>query len=70
MKSEQVVYDVLSSSNFVQQLVSYFSLEEVKGKDKYNTQRYILFKVHNTWLYMFIVLVLKDYSNVVYAVPF
>ena len=48
MKSEQVVYDVLSSSNFVQQLVSYFSLEEVKGKDKYNTQRYILFKVHNT----------------------
>ena len=37
--------DALSTSSFVQQLLSYFSLEETKGKDKYSIQRCTLFKV-------------------------
>ena len=45
MQSEKVVHDALSSYGFVQQLLSYLSLEEAKGKDKYSIQRFTLFKV-------------------------
>ena len=40
-----VIYKAFDSANFVQQLLSYFSLEEEKGKDKFNLRRYTLFKV-------------------------
>ena len=41
-----VIYKAFDSTNFVQQLLSYFSLEEVKGKDKFHFWRYTMFKVH------------------------
>ena len=41
-----VIYKAFDSAKFVQQLLSYFSLEEEKGKDKFHFQKYTLFKVH------------------------
>ena len=41
-----VICKAFDSASFVQQLMSYFSLEEEKGKDKFHFQKYTLFKVH------------------------
>jgi hypothetical protein len=41
-----VIYKAFDSAEFVQQLLSYFSLEEEKGRDKFHFQKYTLFKVH------------------------
>ena len=40
-----MIYDSFSSPEFVEKLVSFFSLEENKGKDRYNVRKFILFKV-------------------------
>ncbi|XP_078000645.1 proteasome activator complex subunit 4-like [Glandiceps talaboti] len=41
---ERVVYDYFSSQDFVDKLIGFLSLEERKGKDKFNSKRFVLFK--------------------------
>ena len=44
-QAERVVYDAFVSPEFVDRLVSFLSLEENKGRDKYSTNRFSMFKV-------------------------
>ena len=44
-QSERVVYDAFTSPEFVDRLVSFLSLEENKGRDHYDTNRFSMFKV-------------------------
>ena len=46
-----MVYDAFMSPEFVDQLVSFLSLEENKGRDKYNTSRFSMFKVRKNLAY-------------------
>ncbi|KAG8123071.1 hypothetical protein E2320_018500 [Naja naja] len=43
-EAEQVIYDHFSDPNFVEQLIKFLSLEDRKGKDKFNPRRFCLFK--------------------------
>lgn len=42
-----MVYDAFMSPEFVDQLVSFLSLEENKDRDKYSTSRFSMFKVRS-----------------------
>ena len=44
-QTEQEIFDAFSNPEFVDKLISYLSLEDRKGKDKFNVQRFVLFKV-------------------------
>jgi hypothetical protein len=44
-QSEQVIFDAFSNTEFVDKLITYLSLEDRKGKDKFNVHRFVLFKV-------------------------
>ena len=48
---ERAVYDAFMSPEFVDQLVSFLSLEENKGRDKYSTSRFSMFKVRKNLAY-------------------
>ena len=50
-QAERVVYDAFMSPEFVDRLVSFLSLEENKGKDKYDTRRFSMFKVRRNSAY-------------------
>ena len=50
-QAERVVYDAFMSPEFVDQLVSFLSLEENKGRDKYSTSRFSMFKVRKNLAY-------------------
>lgn len=39
------MYESFTSQEFVDKLVGFFSIEEVKGKDKYDVRKYTMFKV-------------------------
>ncbi|XP_031439180.1 proteasome activator complex subunit 4B isoform X1 [Clupea harengus] len=41
---ERIIYDHFSNTEFVDQLVKFLSLEDRKGKDKFNPRRFCLFK--------------------------
>uniref|UniRef100_A0A8C9TJ04 Proteasome activator subunit 4 n=1 Tax=Scleropages formosus TaxID=113540 RepID=A0A8C9TJ04_SCLFO len=41
---EQIIYDHFSDSVFIDQLIRFLSLEDRKGKDKFNPRRFCLFK--------------------------
>lgn len=43
-ETEQEIFDSFSNPEFVDKLISYLSLEDRKGKDKFNMQRFVLFK--------------------------
>ncbi|KAJ7404837.1 hypothetical protein WISP_143263 [Willisornis vidua] len=43
-EAEQVIYDHFSDPKFVEQLIKFLSLEDRKGKDKFNPRRFCLFK--------------------------
>ncbi|XP_078505604.1 proteasome activator complex subunit 4 isoform X2 [Lissotriton helveticus] len=43
-EAEQIIYDHFVDSKFVAQLIKFLSLEERKGKDKFNPRRFCLFK--------------------------
>ncbi|GCB62155.1 hypothetical protein scyTo_0011429, partial [Scyliorhinus torazame] len=43
-EAEQVIYDRFSDPQFMEQLVKFLSLEDRKGKDKFNPRRFCLFK--------------------------
>ncbi|XP_070577632.1 proteasome activator complex subunit 4-like isoform X2 [Ptychodera flava] len=43
-EGEAIVYDHFSNPDFVDKLINFLSLEERKGKDKFNTKRFVLFK--------------------------
>ena len=47
-QSEQVIFDAFSSEEFVEKLVAFFSMEEVKGRDRFDIHKYTLFKVQCT----------------------
>uniref|UniRef100_A0A8C3XZU5 Proteasome activator subunit 4 n=1 Tax=Catharus ustulatus TaxID=91951 RepID=A0A8C3XZU5_CATUS len=42
--AEQIIYDHFSDPKFVEQLIKFLSLEDRKGKDKFNPRRFCLFK--------------------------
>ena len=44
-EGEQVVYSTYTNPEYIEKLVSFLSLEENKGKDKYSSKRMTLFKV-------------------------
>jgi hypothetical protein len=44
-QGERVVYKVFFSEGFVDKLVTFLSMEEVKGKDRFDVSKYTLFKV-------------------------
>lgn len=44
-QAEQIIYDHFSDPKFVEQLIKFLSLEDRKGKDKFNPRRFCLFKV-------------------------
>lgn len=46
-----MVYDAFMSPEFVDQLVSFLSLEENKDRDKYSTSRFSMFKVRRNLAY-------------------
>lgn len=39
------MYDAFSSEEFVEKLVVFLSMEEVKGKDRFDVSKFMLFKV-------------------------
>ncbi|XP_030051703.1 proteasome activator complex subunit 4 isoform X1 [Microcaecilia unicolor] len=43
-EAEQIIYDHFSDPKFVDQLIKFLSLEDRKGKDKFNPRRFCLFK--------------------------
>ncbi|XP_053495926.1 proteasome activator complex subunit 4B isoform X1 [Ictalurus furcatus] len=43
-ESERIIYDHFSNSIFINQLIEFLSLEDRKGKDKFNPRRFCLFK--------------------------
>ncbi|MEE6474287.1 hypothetical protein FKM82_010338 [Ascaphus truei] len=43
-EAEQVIYDHFADEKFVDQLIKFLSLEDRKGKDKFNPRRFCLFK--------------------------
>ncbi|KAF7252296.1 Proteasome activator complex subunit 4 [Varanus komodoensis] len=43
-EAEQIIYDHFSDPKFVEQLIKFLSLEDRKGKDKFNPRRFCLFK--------------------------
>ena len=42
---ERVVFDFFSEPTKVTKLVEFLSLEEVKGRDKFDSRRFFMFKV-------------------------
>ncbi|XP_026508317.1 proteasome activator complex subunit 4 [Terrapene carolina triunguis] len=44
LEAEQIIYDHFSDPKFVEQLIKFLSLEDRKGKDKFNPRRFCLFK--------------------------
>lgn len=45
LQAEQIIYDHFSDPKFIEQLIKFLSLEDRKGKDKFNPRRFCLFKV-------------------------
>lgn len=45
LQHELPVYEAFSSPEFVSKLISFLSLEEIKGKDRFDTYKFHLFKV-------------------------
>ncbi|KAF3826779.1 hypothetical protein GH733_009304 [Mirounga leonina] len=43
-EAEQIIFDHFSDPKFVEQLITFLSLEDRKGKDKFNPRRFCLFK--------------------------
>ncbi|XP_077341678.1 proteasome activator complex subunit 4 [Lithobates pipiens] len=43
-EAEQIIYDNFTDEKFVNQLVTFLTLEDRKGKDKFNPRRFCLFK--------------------------
>ena len=44
-EAEQIIYDHFNKPEFVEKLVNFLSLEDKKGRDKFNTKRFMVFKV-------------------------
>ena len=44
-QEEQSIYDAFSHEEFTSKFISFLSLEDRKGKDKFNVHRFVLFKV-------------------------
>lgn len=44
---EKEIYDFFSDKSNVDKLINFFSMEEKKGKDKFSTYKFMLFKVND-----------------------
>lgn len=44
-QEEQPIFDAFSQEDFTSKFISFLSLEDRKGKDKFNVHRFVLFKV-------------------------
>ena len=54
---EQAIYDAFTDEAFVGKVLEYLQLEEHKGKDKFHSEYFTIFKVRkagNVYLYIFI----------------
>lgn len=45
LQAEQIIFKAFTDPNFVEKLITFLSLEDVKGSDKYNVKRAQMFKV-------------------------
>ncbi len=45
LKEELVVYEAFNSPKFVEKLIQFLSLEEIKGQDQFSFHKFLLFKV-------------------------
>ena len=46
-QEERHIYDSFSQEEFTSKFINFLSLEDRKGKDKFNLHRFMLFKVRN-----------------------
>ena len=44
-QEEQPIYDAFSQEEFMSKFIAFLSLEDRKGRDKFNVHRFVLFKV-------------------------
>ena len=44
-QEEKPIYEAFSQEEFMSKFISFLSLEDRKGKDKFNVHRFVLFKV-------------------------
>ena len=47
LQHERVFFESFTDEGFLEKLISFHSLEDVKGKDQYNPKRALMFKVRN-----------------------
>ena len=47
-ENERIVYEAFTNEEFVNKLVNFLALEEVKGRDTFNHKKMILFKVKHS----------------------
>ena len=47
LQHERVFFESFTDEAFLEKLISFHSLEDVKGKDQYNPKRALMFKVRN-----------------------
>ncbi len=45
LQEEKPIYEAFSQEEFMSKFISFLSLEDRKGKDKFNVHRFVLFKV-------------------------
>ena len=45
LQEEKPVYDAFSQEEFMSKFISFLSLEDRKGKEKFNVHRFVLFNV-------------------------
>ncbi len=43
---EKPIFELFSQAQFIEKLIKYLSLEEQKGKDRFHSKHFTLFKVH------------------------
>lgn len=49
-ENERIVYTAFTNEEYVNKLVDFLALEEVKGKDNFNHKKMILFKVIHVYI--------------------
>lgn len=67
-ENERIVYDAFMNEEYVNKLVNFLSLEEVKGKDNFSHKKMILFKVEYYYccnLQLQLYLLIVRYNSVV-----
>lgn len=62
-EAQKEVHDFFCNKNNIDKLVYYFSMEDKKGKDKFSTYRFLMFKVgiYYTYMSLYIMIIIFNY---------